>query len=65
MFKIDQELVYLDPNMYGVGGKLNIEQMKVDLACFYYLQLPQEKRSRGTYNLILNLFCLTKFYNVG
>lgn len=48
MFKIDQELVYMDPNMYLIDGKLNIEQMKVDLACFYYLQLSQEKRSRGT-----------------
>ncbi|KAH6756608.1 hypothetical protein C2S51_038907 [Perilla frutescens var. frutescens] len=55
MIKIDQELVYMDPNVYGVGGKLNIEQMKVDLACFYYLQLSQEKRSRGLVPVIQHI----------
>lgn len=48
IFKIDQELVRMDLNLYGDGGKLDIEQMKVELACLYYLQLSQEKRSRGT-----------------
>ncbi|XP_042020559.1 protein TONSOKU isoform X1 [Salvia splendens] len=58
MFKIDQELVYMDPNMYLIDGKLNIEQMKVDLACFYYLQLSQEKRSRaGLVPVIQHMQC--------
>ncbi|XP_042025536.1 protein TONSOKU-like isoform X2 [Salvia splendens] len=57
MFKIDQELVYMDPNMYLIDGKLNIEQMKVDLACFYYLQLSQQKRSRGLVPVIQHMQC--------
>ncbi|XP_047972805.1 protein TONSOKU isoform X4 [Salvia hispanica] len=58
LFKIDQELVYMDPNMYLIDGKLNIEQMKVDLACFYYLQLSQEKRSRaGLVPVIQHMQC--------
>ncbi|XP_057769041.1 protein TONSOKU isoform X2 [Salvia miltiorrhiza] len=59
-FKIDQELVYMDPSMYLVDGKLNIEQMKVDLACSYYLQLSHEKRSRGLVPVIQDMKCSEK-----
>ncbi|KAK6117535.1 hypothetical protein DH2020_048714 [Rehmannia glutinosa] len=55
IFKIDQELVRMDLDLCGVGGKLDIEQMKVELACLYYLQLSREKRSRGLVPVIQHL----------
>ncbi|KAL2241219.1 UNVERIFIED_CONTAM: Protein TONSOKU [Sesamum indicum] len=51
IFKIDQELVHVDPDMCSVGAKLDIERIKVELACLYYLQLSREKRSRGLLNV--------------
>ncbi|KAI3451497.1 hypothetical protein Pfo_008162 [Paulownia fortunei] len=54
-FKIDQELVHMDLDLCGVGGKLDIEQMKVELACLYYLQLSREKRSRGLVPVIQHM----------
>ncbi|KAL8477291.1 hypothetical protein ACS0TY_029543 [Phlomoides rotata] len=55
IFKIDQELVHMDLNLYGDGCKLNIEQMKVELACSYYLRLSREKRSRGLVPVIQHM----------
>lgn len=51
IFKIDQELVHMDLDLCGVGGKLDIEKLKVELPCLYFLQLAREKRSRGKQKL--------------
>ncbi|KAL7102120.1 hypothetical protein ACP275_08G099500 [Erythranthe tilingii] len=55
IFKIDEELVRMDLSLCRVGDKLDIEQMKVELACLYYLQLPREKRSRGLVPVIQHM----------
>lgn len=41
-----------------VGDKLNIEWMKVEVACLYYLQLPTEKRSGGRHILCIWICCV-------
>ncbi|GFP84877.1 protein tonsoku [Phtheirospermum japonicum] len=55
IFKIDQEFVHMDLDLCRVGGKLDLEQIKVELACLYYLQLPREKRSRGLVPVIQHM----------
>ncbi|KAK4416756.1 protein TONSOKU [Sesamum alatum] len=55
IFKIDQELVHVDLDMCSVGGKLDIERIKVELSCLYYLQLSREKRSRGLVPVITHM----------
>ncbi|XP_075510488.1 protein TONSOKU [Primulina tabacum] len=47
VFKIEDELLHLDRDLWNVGGKLSMEQLKVELACLYYLQLSKERRSTG------------------
>ncbi|KAG8383782.1 hypothetical protein BUALT_Bualt04G0049500 [Buddleja alternifolia] len=47
IFKIDADLVHMDLDLCSAGRKLGIEQIKVELACLYYLQLSREKRSRA------------------
>lgn len=42
-----------------VGDKLDMECMKVEVACLYYLQLPTEKRSRGRHILYI---CFALFF---
>ncbi|KZV53838.1 protein TONSOKU [Dorcoceras hygrometricum] len=45
--KIEDELLHVDLDLWNVGGKLSVEQLKVELACLYYLQLCRERRSKG------------------
>ncbi|KAK4479542.1 hypothetical protein RD792_015059 [Penstemon davidsonii] len=47
IFKIDEDLLHVDLDLINACGKLSIEQMKIELACMYYLRLPRQKRSRG------------------
>ncbi|XP_073150309.1 protein TONSOKU isoform X2 [Henckelia pumila] len=47
MCKIEEELLHVDLDLCNVGGKLSMDQLKVELACLYYLHLSREKRSRG------------------
>ncbi|KAL3824491.1 hypothetical protein ACJIZ3_020520 [Penstemon smallii] len=47
IFKIDEDLLHVDLDLINSCGKLSIEQMKIELACLYYLRLPRQKRSRG------------------
>ncbi|GER29629.1 tetratricopeptide repeat (TPR)-containing protein [Striga asiatica] len=49
IFRIDNESVHMDLDLYCTGRKLDLEKLKVELACLYYLKLPREKRSRGKY----------------
>ncbi|KAL3524626.1 hypothetical protein ACH5RR_012998 [Cinchona calisaya] len=46
-FKIDDDVVHMEPDSCMIRDKLSIEQMKVEVACLYYLQLPSEKRAKG------------------
>lgn len=46
-FRIGQHLVYLDLNACICEAAFNIESLKVEVACVYYLQIPDEKSSKG------------------
>ncbi|KAF8411665.1 hypothetical protein HHK36_004223 [Tetracentron sinense] len=56
-FKIDDNLIYVDACSCMVGDKLSIECMKVEVACLYYLQLSEERRSRGLLPIIQHMKC--------
>ncbi|XP_024026928.1 protein TONSOKU [Morus notabilis] len=45
--KIDEELIHVEADSLLATDKLSIEHVKIEVACFYYLQLPTEKRSKG------------------
>ncbi|KAL5213496.1 hypothetical protein ABZP36_024343 [Zizania latifolia] len=47
VFKIGEHLVYLDANAFTCEGAFSVESLKVEVACVYYLQTPDEKRSKG------------------
>ncbi|KAL2521328.1 Protein TONSOKU [Forsythia ovata] len=54
-FKIDEDLVHMKLDSCRIGGKLNIEEMKVEVACLYFLQLSMGKRSRGLVPVIQHI----------
>ncbi|KAL5752076.1 hypothetical protein ACOSQ2_022583 [Xanthoceras sorbifolium] len=56
-FKIDNDLIHLEAGSCITSDKLNIESLKVELACLYYLQLPMEKRSKGLLPIIQHMKC--------
>ncbi|VFQ96085.1 unnamed protein product [Cuscuta campestris] len=45
--KIGEDYVHIEQELCIIGSSLSIEQLKVEVACMYYIQLPCEKRSRG------------------
>ncbi|XP_022884500.1 protein TONSOKU [Olea europaea var. sylvestris] len=53
--KIDEDLVHMNLDSCRVGGKLNIEEMKVEVACLYCLKLSVEKRFRGLVPVIQHI----------
>ena len=46
-FRIGDHLVYLDGSACVHEGALDIEALKVEVACVYYLQISDEKRAKG------------------
>uniref|UniRef100_A0A0D9VLW1 Protein TONSOKU n=1 Tax=Leersia perrieri TaxID=77586 RepID=A0A0D9VLW1_9ORYZ len=52
VFKIGEHLVYSDANACTCEGTFSIEFLKVEVACVYYLQIPDEKRSKGLLPII-------------
>ncbi|XP_012086071.1 protein TONSOKU isoform X1 [Jatropha curcas] len=60
MFRIDDVLIKVDGDSFLAVDGLNIESMKVELACLYYLQLPKEKRSKGLLPIIHHMKCAGK-----
>ncbi|KAJ1281342.1 hypothetical protein BS78_04G298800 [Paspalum vaginatum] len=51
-FRIGDHLVYLDGSACVHEGALDIEVLKVEVACVYYLQISDEKRAKGLLPLI-------------
>ncbi|XP_062220506.1 protein TONSOKU-like [Phragmites australis] len=51
-FKIGEHLVYLDGRAWVQEGAFSIESLKVEVACVYYLQIPDEKRAKGLLPII-------------
>lgn len=56
-FKINEDFIQVELSSCIVGDKLDMECMKVEIACLYYLQLPTEKRSRGLLPIIQHMKC--------
>ncbi|XP_019704560.2 protein TONSOKU isoform X1 [Elaeis guineensis] len=59
-FKIGDKLIYVDISFCNDGGYLNIECMKAEVACVYYLQLSEERRAKGLLPVIGHLKCSGK-----
>ncbi|KAI4982503.1 hypothetical protein ZWY2020_022995 [Hordeum vulgare] len=56
-FRIGEHLVYLDVNACICEATFSIESLKVEVACVYYLQIPNEKSSKGLLPIIGELKC--------
>ncbi|KAL9462342.1 hypothetical protein AB3S75_000365 [Citrus x aurantiifolia] len=54
-FRIDDDLIHLEVHSCICDDKLDIESLKVELACLYYLQLPKEKISKGLLPIIQHM----------
>jgi hypothetical protein len=48
-FRIGEHLVYLDNCASVHEGAFNVESLKVEVACIYYLQISDEKRAKGSF----------------
>ncbi|XP_026420817.1 protein TONSOKU-like isoform X2 [Papaver somniferum] len=56
-FRIDDKVIHLDAFSCMVGEMLSIESIKSEVACLYYLQLSDEKRSKGLLPVIRHMMC--------
>ncbi|XP_072952693.1 protein TONSOKU isoform X2 [Typha angustifolia] len=56
-FKIGGKLIYLNTSSCMHEGNFSIEYLKVELACLYYLQLAEERRSKGLLPVVGDLKC--------
>ncbi|XAR73209.1 hypothetical protein NMG60_11007107 [Bertholletia excelsa] len=56
-FKINEDLIHVEWSSCMAGDKLNTDCLKVEVACLYYLQLPQDNRSRGLLPIIQHFSC--------
>ncbi|RRT60262.1 hypothetical protein B296_00045112 [Ensete ventricosum] len=48
--KVGHDLIHVDLSSCLEDGNLDIECLKVEVACTYFLQLPEQKRSKGAYH---------------
>ncbi|KAJ4966104.1 hypothetical protein NE237_017953 [Protea cynaroides] len=55
IFKIDGHMVRVDANSWMEDNMPTVECLKVEVACLYYLQLPEEKRARGLLPVIRHM----------
>ncbi|KAJ8774873.1 hypothetical protein K2173_018132 [Erythroxylum novogranatense] len=51
-FRIDNDLIQVEAGSYNAVDKLDIESLKVELACLYYLHLSMDRRSKGLLPII-------------
>ncbi|TVU28893.1 hypothetical protein EJB05_20430 [Eragrostis curvula] len=51
-FRIGEHLVYLDGRACVHKGAFSVESLKVEVACIYYLQIPDDKRAKGLLPII-------------
>ena len=47
IFKVEDDFVHIEPGLCKFGDKICMEQIKVEVACVYFLKLLKENRSRG------------------
>uniref|UniRef100_A0ACD5YV70 Uncharacterized protein n=1 Tax=Avena sativa TaxID=4498 RepID=A0ACD5YV70_AVESA len=55
--RVGEHLVYLDANACICEAAFSIESLKVEVACIYYLQILDEKSSKGLFPIIGELKC--------
>ncbi|GMH06680.1 hypothetical protein Nepgr_008520 [Nepenthes gracilis] len=55
--KVEGLLICFEANSCMIGDELNIEILKAQAACSYYLQLPSEKRTSGLLPIFGHLKC--------
>ncbi|KAI3735773.1 hypothetical protein L6452_15286 [Arctium lappa] len=57
IFKVEDDFVHIEPGSCKFGDKICMEQIKVEVACLYFLKLLKENRSRGLLPIIQHLKC--------
>ncbi|XP_057967784.1 protein TONSOKU isoform X2 [Malania oleifera] len=57
MFKLDDQLIHMETSSFMIVDELNIDSLKIEVACLYYLQLPMEKRTKGLLPIIQHMTC--------
>nr|XP_043629643.1 protein TONSOKU [Erigeron canadensis] len=57
IFKVMDDFVHIEPVGCKYGGKQSIDDMKVEVACLYYLKLNKEKRIKGDLPIIHHFKC--------
>ncbi|XP_076893963.1 protein TONSOKU-like, partial [Bidens hawaiensis] len=57
IFKVEDDFVHIQPGSCKFGDKINMEPMKVEVACLYFLKLVKENRSRGLLPIIQHFKC--------
>ncbi|KAK4256777.1 hypothetical protein QN277_006458 [Acacia crassicarpa] len=60
-FKIENDFIHVQASSCIVDALLNIESLKAEVACLYYLQLPIEKKSEGLLPVVECLKCAGGF----
>ncbi|MCD7454990.1 hypothetical protein HAX54_026718 [Datura stramonium] len=55
LFRIGNNVVHVKWDSGNAGSSLSLEQMKVEVACLYYLQLSAEERSKGLVPVIQHM----------
>ncbi|XP_020572962.1 protein TONSOKU isoform X2 [Phalaenopsis equestris] len=60
MFKAGHDSVYVDMNCCLMGNILDVDYLKVEVACAFFLGLFEEKRSKGLVPVIHRLVCSGK-----
>ncbi|KAI3427482.1 uncharacterized protein J3R85_009533 [Psidium guajava] len=51
-FKINNELIHVEAERFGSDDEFDIDSVKAELACLYYLHLSKEMRSKGLLPII-------------
>ncbi|KAI4317132.1 hypothetical protein L6164_025031 [Bauhinia variegata] len=54
-FKVEKDMICIEATSCISGDQLNIESLKAEVACIYYLQLPAEKKSEGLFPIIQHI----------
>ncbi|XP_076941342.1 protein TONSOKU-like [Bidens hawaiensis] len=57
IFKVEDDFVHIQPGSCKFGDKINMEHMKVEVACLYFVKLVKENRSRGLLPIIQHFKC--------
>ncbi|KAK4359818.1 hypothetical protein RND71_022047 [Anisodus tanguticus] len=55
LFRIGNNVVHVKLDSGNAATSLSLEQMKIEVACLYYLQLPAEERSKGLVPVIQHM----------